>query len=380
VFSSRRLLTPPLRRATLWKKEVTMKAAVCYEFGKPLVVEEVDLDPPQKGEVKVRMAATAVCHSDIHLIRGELGGRVPLVPGHESAGYVEELGEGVTLVKPGDAVVVSLIASCGRCLQCVSGRPHLCEIRWPLNRESRLHNKQGEDLRHMARTASFAEYAIVDESQLAPIPDDMPIDRAALLACGVITGFGAVVNRAQVEALSSVVVVGTGGVGLNSVQGAALSGAYPVIAVDLSDSKLEAARVFGATHTVKADDADAVDTVKQLTAGRGADYVFVTVGSTAAVQQGYLMSGPRGMTVVVGLPPRGETITLPPFLPGERMLTSSTMGTTRLSVDIPKLVALYQTGHLKLDELISNRYPLEQINEAIEAVERGEVLRNIIVF
>lgn len=357
-----------------------MKAAVCYAFGKSLVVEEINIDPPQKGEVKVRMGATAICHSDIHVIRGELGGRLPLVPGHESAGYIEELGENVTSVKLGDAVVVSLLTSCRRCLQCVSGRPHMCEARWPLSRESRLHNKQGQDLTHMTRTASFAEYAIVDESQVVPIPEDMPIDRAALLACGVITGFGAVVNRAQVEALSSVVVVGTGGVGLNSVQGAAFSGAYPVIAVDLSDSKLEAARTFGATHTVKADAENAVDSVKQLTSGRGADYVFVTVGSTAAIQQGYLMSGPRGMTVVVGLPPRGETITLPPFLPDERMFTSSGMGTTRLSIEIPKLVALYQAGRLKLDELITNRYPLGQINEAIEAVERGEVLRNVIVF
>jgi Zn-dependent alcohol dehydrogenase len=232
----------------------------------------------------------------------------------------------------------------------------------------------------MTRTATFAEYAIVDESQVVQVPKEMPIDRAALLACGVITGFGAVVNRARVEALSSVVVVGTGGVGLNSIQGAAFSGAYPIIAVDISDSKLEAARAFGATHTVKASDKDAVKTVQQLTSGRGADYVFVTVGSTAAVQQGFSMSGPRGMTVVVGIPPRGETLTLPPFLPGERMLTSSSMGTTRLSVDVPKLVALYQAGRLKLDELITARYPLEEINKAIESVERGEALRNVIVF
>jgi Zn-dependent alcohol dehydrogenase len=232
----------------------------------------------------------------------------------------------------------------------------------------------------MTRTATFAEHAIVHESQVVPVPREMPIDRAALLACGVITGFGAVVNRARVEPLSSVVVVGIGGVGLNSVQGAAYSGAYPIIAVDISDSKLEAARAFGATHTVNASDKDAVTKVQQLTEGRGADYVFVTVGIAAAVQQGFAMSGPRGMTVVVGIPPRVETITLPPYLPGERMLTSSSMGTTRLSVDVPKLVALYQAGRLKLDELITARYPLEQINEAIESVEKGQALRNVIMF
>jgi len=202
----------------------------------------------------------------------------------------------------------------------------------------------------------------------------------ALLACGVITGFGAVVNRARVEPLSSVAVIGIGGVGLNSVQGAAFSGAYPIIAVDILDNKLEAARAFGATHTVRADAKDAVKQVKKLTSGRGADNVFITVGSTSAIQQGYEMSGPRGLVVVVGLAPRNEKLTVPVFFGGERMLTSSTMGTTRLSTDVPKLVALYQAGRLKLDELITKRYPLEQINQAIAAVEKGEALRNVIMF
>ncbi|MBI2849803.1 MAG: Zn-dependent alcohol dehydrogenase [Chloroflexi bacterium] len=357
-----------------------MKAAVCYEFGKPLVVEEVDIDPPKKSEVKVRIGATAVCHSDIHSIKGELGGGVPMVAGHESAGYVEEVGEGVTSLKPGDEVVVSLLKSCGKCLFCRTGRPYLCEADWPHNRERRLHNKKGEGLRAMVGVGSFAEYVVVDQSQCVVVPKELPIDRAALLACGVITGFGAVVNRAQVPPLSSVAVIGIGGVGLNSVQGAAFSGAYPVIAVDILDNKLEAARSFGATHTVKATDKDAVKQVQQLTGGRGADYVFVTVGSTAAIQQGYVMAGPRGLIVVVGLAPRGETLTLPTFFGGEKMLTSSTMGTTRLAVDVPKLVALYQAGRLKLDELITKRYPLEQVNQAIEAVEKGQALRNVLMF
>ncbi len=358
-----------------------MKAAVCYEFGKPLVVEEVDIDPPQKGEVKVRIAATAICHSDIHVIRGDLGGRLPLVPGHESAGYIEEVGENVTSVKPGDAVVLSLLVSCRRCMYCVTGHPNLCEAQWPLTRGSRLRNKRGESLTHMTRTASLAEYAIVDESQVVQIPKDMPIDRAALLACGVITGFGAVVNTAQVKALSSVVVIGIGGVGLNSVQGAALSGAYPIIAVDILDNKLEAARAFGATHTVKASDKNAVKSVQQLTSDIGADYVFMTVGSSAAIQQGFLMLRPGGMMVIVGLPPRTEMVTLPTILGWrERMVKHSSMGSTQLSVGVPKLVVLYQAGRLKLDELITGRYPLEQVNEAIEAVEKGEALRNVIIF
>jgi Zn-dependent alcohol dehydrogenase len=228
--------------------------------------------------------------------------------------------------------------------------------------------------------AGFAEYTIVDESQIVRISKDFPMDKASLLACGVITGFGAVVNRAQVKPLSTVVVIGCGGVGLNSVQGAVISGAYPIIAIDISDNKLEAARIFGATHTVRADDKDAASIVRQLTYGRGADYVFVTVGSTAAIEQGFSISGPRGMTVVVGLPRTGSTITLPAFFPGERVITSSSMGTTRLKIDVPILIDLYKTGRLKLDELITNHYSLEQINEAIECSERGEAIRNVIMF
>jgi len=357
-----------------------MKAAVCYEFGKPLVVEDIDIDPPQGTEVKVRIGATAICHSDIHSIRGELGGGVPQVPGHETSGWVEELGPGVGLLKKGDQVVVSLLKSCGHCVSCRLGRPWLCESDWPHVKNPRLHNKKGEVLRPMTGVAAFAEYIVVDQSQCAVVPKDLPVDRACLLACGVITGFGAVVNRAQVRPMSSVVIIGVGGVGLNAVQGAAISGAYPIIAVDVLDSKLQAARDFGATHTVNAGDKDAIGQVQALTGGRGADYVFVTVGSVTAISQGYNMSGSRGMVVVVGLSPRGEKLTVPPFFGGERMLTSSNMGSTNLALEIPKLVALYQSGKLKLDELITRHYNLPQINTAIDTVMKGEALRNIIMF
>lgn len=359
-----------------------MKAAVCYEFGKPLVVEELDMDPPKKGEVRVRIAATAVCHSDIHIIRGELKASLPLVAGHESSGYIDEIGENVTLLKPGDPVVISLVASCGACFYCTTGFPHLCQYDWPLNKGSRLSNKRGQHLSHALKVASFAEYIIVDQSQAVKIPVDMPMDSAALLGCGVITGFGAVVNRAKVRALSSVVIVGVGGVGLNSVQGAAFSGAFPVIAVDTLDAKLKIAEKFGATHTVNARQDDAVEAVKKLTGGRGADYVFVTVGSTAAIKQGFSMAGTRGTTVIVGLPPVTETLSFATmdFMRSERTLTGCFMGSVNLHVDIPKLIALYKAGKIKLDELITARYPLERINEAIESAERGEAIRNVIVF
>jgi S-(hydroxymethyl)glutathione dehydrogenase/alcohol dehydrogenase len=358
-----------------------VKAAVCYEIGKPLVVEDVILDPPKQEEVKVKIAATAVCHSDIHMFKGELPFQPPFVGGHESAGYVEEVGEGVTGFKPGDRVVISLMASCGKCKYCLTGRSHMCNAVWPLEQEARMHNKKGVDLMQPLRIGSFAEENIVHYSQLAKIPDDMPLDRACLLACGVITGFGAVVNRAKPEPMQSCVIIGVGGVGLNAVQGAAISGAYPVIAVDMLDKKLQAAKTFGATHTVNASKGDAVKEVQQLTEG-GADYVFVTVGSCAAILQAVEMSGPRGMTVIVGLPKFTDTVTLPPFvfIKDERMLTGSYMGSTQYQTEIPKLVALYKGGILKLDELITARYPLEDINKAIELVVKGEALRNVIMF
>jgi S-(hydroxymethyl)glutathione dehydrogenase / alcohol dehydrogenase len=364
-----------------------MKAAVCYEFGKPLVVEEVNIDPPRKGEVKVKMAAVAICHSDIHQVKESHGGGsippAPFVSGHECAGYVTEVGEGVDSVKPGDPAVVSHMSNCGKCYYCRTGSPHLCNFEFPLTKESRLSTLKGQRLMPVIGASGFAEYVIVDQSQVVKIPADMPMDRAALLSCGVITGFGAVVNRAKVEPNSQVVVIGTGGVGLNAIQGAYFVGANPIIAVDVVDSKLAAAKFFGATHTVNSKKEDPVKAVKALTGGRGADYVFITVGSNQAAVQGFWMTGPRGMTVLVGLPSMSEaTLSLPihAFIKDERIITGGYMGSTNISVDIPRLIALYQSGRLKLDELITNRYPLAKINEAIESAEKGEALRNVIMF
>ena len=218
-----------------------MKAAVCYEFGKPLVVEEIEIDPPKGGEIKVKVAACAICHSDVHLIRGEWGEEPPLVAGHEAAGVVEETGPGVSRLRPGDHVVVTLIRSCGSCYFCTIGRPFNCEASFPLQTESRLRNKDGISIAHGIKTAAFAEACIVDQSQAVKIPRDLSLECASLLACGVITGLGSVTNTARVEARSRVAVIGAGGVGVNAVQGAALSGASMIIAVDLRDDKLEAA-------------------------------------------------------------------------------------------------------------------------------------------
>jgi S-(hydroxymethyl)glutathione dehydrogenase / alcohol dehydrogenase len=361
-------------------EEEHMKAAVCYEFGKPLVIEDLEIDSPPKGYVRVKVAATAICHSDIHMLKGELGQvALPLLTGHESSGYVDMVGPGVESFQKGDHVVITLLKSCGVCENCRTGLPHICSFPWP--HAAYMTNKAGQRVNQMVGVGSFSEYTIVHHSQLVRVPDDLPWDRAALLGCGVITGFGAAVNTAGVRALSSVVVVGTGGVGLNSVQGAAFAGAYPVIAVDVLDSKLEAARSFGATHTVNSKKVDPIQAVRELTNGRGADYVLVTVGSVKAMEQGFFMSGPRGLTVMVGLVGEGKLSLAPhDFLLLERRLTSSQMGSTNFAVQVPKLVELYKAGKLKLDELISGHFKLDQINEAIAEVERGEALRNIIMF
>ncbi len=359
-----------------------MKAAVCYEFGTPLKIEDVELASVDAHQVKVRIEATAICHSDVHDIKGELPGPRPFVGGHESAGYVAETGDAVSAVRPGDPVVVSLLKSCGQCYYCLTGLPHLCETMMAPPAVPAIRARTGEPIAARGNIGGFAEMVLVDQSQVVKVPSGMPLDRACLLACGVSTGFGGVVNRAKVRAMQSVVVIGAGGVGVNAIQGAAYSGADPVIAVDVLDKKLETAKAFGATHAVSARAKDAADQVRRLTSGRGADWVFVTVGSVTAIKQGLTMAGKRGSVVVIGLPPVKDTLTISPLelIASERTLTGGFMGSTNLRVDIPRLVGLYRSGHLKLDELITERFPLARINEAIASMERGDALRNVIVF
>ncbi|GAG39645.1 unnamed protein product, partial [marine sediment metagenome] len=252
-----------------------------------------------------------------------------------------EVGEGVTTVKPGDPVVASLLVACGKCRYCTTGRPHLCSGQWPRDKATPYRNQKGQELVQMTRIGSFAEYTIVDQSQVVKIPADMPLDCASMLACGVITGFGAVVNRARVGVMDACVIVGVGGVGLNAIQGAAISGAYPVIAVDINDAKLEASKTFGATHMVNSKAVDAVEAVKEMTEGSGADYVFVTVGNIAAQEQGFQMSARGGMTVLVGLPSPKDSLNLDAFdfIMAEKILTGSYMGTTNLQQDEGRIQA-----------------------------------------
>jgi Zn-dependent alcohol dehydrogenase len=349
-----------------------MKAAVCRAFGEPLAIEEVDLAPPGPGEIRVKVAACAICHSDIHFAEGEWGGRLPAVYGHEAAGVVDETGPGVATLQRGDHVVVTLIRSCGHCHYCTQGKPVACE----------LSAADGSPIVHGLRTGTFAEYAVVDESQAVAIPDDVPLESASLLACGVITGLGAVVNTAEMRPGANVVVIGAGGVGLNSVQGAAIGGARAIVAVDIVESKLEAAMQFGATHAVDGRSPDAAERIRATTNGRGADYVFVTVGAKAAYDQAIGFLARAGALVVVGMPPSDVIAGYQPddfAYKGQRILGSS-MGSSRIQADIPWLVSLYKQGRLKLDELISGRYGLEEINQAIASTKSGEALRNVITF
>jgi S-(hydroxymethyl)glutathione dehydrogenase/alcohol dehydrogenase len=359
-----------------------MKAAVCREFGKPLVIEEVSLADAGPGEVKVKLAAAAICHSDISYADGAWGGDLPAVYGHECAGVVESVGLGVTTVKHGDAVVVTLIRSCGHCHGCVRGMPVTCSTQFPLDAKSPLTDKSGKPLVQSMRTGGFAEQVLVHESQCVAIPSDVPMTSASLLACGVITGFGAVTNTARVPAGSHVVVIGTGGVGLNSILGARVCGARTVIAVDIADNKLEAAKGFGATHGINSSKENVLERVMQLTESRGADYVFVTVGAKGAFDSSYAMLAKGGSTVLVGMPASGVMSEIDPgtMAAYSQNVLGSKMGSARIQVDIPNLVDLYQQKRVKLDELITKTYPLEQINEAIAAVKRGEALRNVIVF
>ncbi len=359
-----------------------MKAAVCREFAKPLIIEDIDINSPQSGELKVDLAACAICHSDIIYMDGGWGGKLPAIYGHEASGVVAQVGDGVKNVAPGDHVVVTLIRSCGHCRYCSQGRSVICDSTFHLDDESPLHSKQGRSIHQGLRTGAFAEAVTVDASQVVVIPKDIPLDCASLLACGVITGLGAVINTAGVEPGSDVVVTGTGGVGLNSVQGAVIAGARSIIAIDLSDDKLRAAKEFGATHVINGSRENAVDAVLRATGGRGADYVFITVGAKPAIEQAFKLLSRGGEAIIVGMPENGVMTEFDPgtFADHSQRLLGSKMGSARIGIDIPMLVDLYRQKRLKLDELITGRYALDDINEAITSVRNGEALRNVIVF
>ncbi len=356
-----------------------IKAAVCHEFNAPLVVEEVNLRAPDMGEVEVTLDAVAICHSDISFWQGGFGGALPAVYGHEAAGTVTAVGPGVQGVAVGDSVCATLIRACGHCRSCGSGQPTICET--PYDRsKGPLTAKDGGPMDHGLAIAAFAEKVVVDQSQVAVIPGDVPKDAASLISCGVITGLGAAVLAADVRPGQDVVVIGAGGVGLNAIQGARLAGARRVVAVDMSQDKLDTAREFGATDGVLAEGKPWTEVKKLL--GRGADKVLVTVGVAAVYDKAprYLANG--GQVVMVGMPHFGQDASYSPLIMADigQDIVGSKMGDMVIKRDIPWIVDLYKQGRIKLDELISGRWTLDQINEAIADTLSGAARRNVIVF
>jgi S-(hydroxymethyl)glutathione dehydrogenase / alcohol dehydrogenase len=359
-----------------------MRAAVLNQIPSKLEVEEVQIGSPGPHEVLVRTAAAGVCHSDLHFLEGKYVWPTPVVMGHESAGIVEAVGSQVQYVQPGDHVITCLSVFCGHCEFCLTGRMSLCqsvETQRGADEPPRL-TRDGQPVFQFINLSSFAEQMLVHEHALVKIRDDMPLDRAALIGCGVTTGLGAVFNTAKVTPGSDVAVIGCGGVGLNCIQGAYFAGAAKVIAVDRLPTKLALATDFGATHTVDASAGDPVAQVMEITGG-GVDYAFEAIGLKETAEQAFAMLERGGTATVIGMIPMGTKIELDGFsFLQEKRIQGSTMGSNRFRVDMPRYIDLYLDGRLKLDELVSARIGLDDVNEAMDALSRGEVARSVIVF
>ena len=357
-----------------------IRAAVLRDSGPELHLEELHLADPGPGEVRVRIAAAAICGSDVAYIDGKWESPRPAVFGHEAAGVIDALGPGVEEPGIGDRVAVTLVRHCGSCRYCTRGDLVACVGRFSLDEHSPLLDSSGAEVYHGLRVAAFASAVVVHHSQAVPVGPEIGLDSAALLSCGVLTGVGAVLNTAAVRSGSHVVVFGCGGVGLNVVQGADLAGAATVTVVDPDQRKLVAACRFGATAAVGAED-DIEAAVCAATRGAMADYVFVATSSVAAVEAGFEVLAPMGALVLVGIPPTGVTASLDVGAVAgfNQRVLGSKMGSCRPADDIPKLAALYNSGRIELDGLISGRYRLEDIDEAIESTRRGDALRNLVI-
>ena len=383
-----------------------IKAVVAREIGR-LSVEEIELDPPRENEVLVRMYTAGVCHSDLHTYRGELRAEPPLVLGHEGAGVIETIGSNVTRVRPGQRVMINWIPACETCPTCLSGRQNLCEgLRETtfkallLDGTSRLHTDDGLTLKHYLSSATMAEYAVVHENSAIPIPEEVPFDVAAITGCAVATGVGAVINTASVKPGLPAAIIGCGGVGLSAIQGCVLAGSYPILAVDVVSSKLDFAVEMGATHTLLVGRRDAragggdteqeggdevpgrlrgLDELAELTGG-GPEYVFDSVGSRATIPQALTMTRPGGTAVIIGMHAFKEEIAIPSaaLVAGNRRLLGCFVGSMRPRIDLPLLIDLYCAGKLKLDEMISRRYPMEEIQTAFADLEAGVVARGLL--
>jgi NDMA-dependent alcohol dehydrogenase len=361
-------------------------AAVLHDVNKPYSIETVELDPPRRGEVLVKVRAAGVCRSDLHFQKGEATIALPAVLGHEGSGTVESVGDGVTLVKPGDRVILSFVPNCGHCPSCETGRAHLCDEHARttgklFDNTSRLHTLAGQDLAHMGKVACFAEHAVVPEAGCVPAPAGLDFPQMALIGCSVTTGVGAALFNAGVQPGDSVAVIGCGGVGLNVLQGARLAGATTIVAVDVKDAALDFARKFGATHVVNARTENAVERVKALTGG-GAHWAFEAYGGGATTRMAVDMVRKRGTAVIVGIAPVGDNATIEPVVLTrmEKTIRGCYYGTARPRQDMPRIADWYGRGLLDIDGLVTRRYPLTDINRAYEDLDTDLVGRGVIVF
>jgi Zn-dependent alcohol dehydrogenase len=364
-----------------------MGATPPYAVSRPLHIEEIDLAPPGRDEVLIKIAAAGLCHSDLSVINGDRPRPMPMALGHEAAGVVEELGEGVTDLQVGDHVVVVFVPSCGHCMPCAEGRPALCEPGAAANGAGTLLSGErrishdGHALNHHLGCSVFAEYATVSRRSVVKIDPAVPLDEAALFGCAVLTGVGAVVNTAKVSLGASVAVIGLGGVGLAALIGAQSAGARQIIAVDLSDEKLQQAVALGATHTVNAAQADAIEQIRSLSAG-GVEFAFEFAGSIRALDLAYRITRRGGTTVTAGLPPSAAMLALPAvsLVAEERTLKGSYIGTCVPSRDIPRYLDLYAQGRLPVDKLLSGRLRLDDINHGFDLLHEGKAIRQVVVF
>jgi NDMA-dependent alcohol dehydrogenase len=369
---------------------VKTKAAILWELNKPWSVEEIDLDPPGPGEVLVKMAASGMCHSDEHLVTGDLPSPLPIIGGHEGAGIVEQVGEGVSWLAPGDHVVFGFIPSCGRCPSCSTGHSNLCDLGQYLGLGMQIadqtsrHHARGTDLALMCILGTFAHHTVVNEASCIKIDKDVPLDRACLLGCGVVTGWGSSVYAADVQPGDTVCVIGVGGIGANAVQGAKLAGAKRVIAIDPIEFKREKALQLGATHT-SSSIVEAIDMVRDLTWGTMANKVIMTmgVGSGELMGQALALTAKRGRVVVTNLHPAMEMSANVSFLDMtlmEKQVVGSLFGSGNPRADIPKLLGLYREGQLDLDGLVTKTYTLDGINDGYDDMRNGKNIRGVLVY
>ncbi len=364
-----------------------MRAVVFTSPDLPVEVTDVDLAPPGPGEVKVKIAAAGVCHSDLHVRRGEWQVPVPLVMGHEGSGVVVEVGPGASRLAEGDHVVLSWVAPCGECRYCRAGREARCQLAATVvapggvlqHGGSRL-SRGGETVYHYLGVSSFAEYAVVPASGAVRVRDDAPLDLVALVGCAVATGVGAVTNTARVEPGATVAVIGCGGVGLSVVQGARLAGAERIVAMDVRAEKATLAQLMGATDAVDVSSVDAVEALRDLLPD-GVDYVFDAIGKTSTTEQAIRMLGLGGAAVIVGLPPSGARASFEPLVLAEadQRILGSNYGSVRPAIDIPALVDRYMDGELMLAELVSSRRPLDAAPAALDDLEAGQALRTLLI-